>query len=130
MTASHRPSVAGGGLPARYILEQIHVHWGSVGQGGSEHTLNGERYALEFHFVHYHERFETLADAVDSLERDALAVLGVFVEISDSHQPNPGIESLLPDFEAVEDFETGDILPSEVYNLHDLLPEDKTKFYR
>ncbi|CAG0909009.1 unnamed protein product [Cyprideis torosa] len=55
-------------------------------------------------------------------------ILGL--NISDSHQPNPGIESLLPDFEAVEDFETGDILPSEVYNLHDLLPEDKTKFYR
>ncbi|CAG0902914.1 unnamed protein product, partial [Cyprideis torosa] len=130
LTASHRPSVAGGGLPGRYILEHIHVHWGRVGEGGSEHTVNGERYALEFHFVHYHERFANFEDALASSELDALAVLGALVEISDSYQPNPGIENLLPDFKAVEFPGTGDILPREVYNLHDLLPNDKTKFYR
>ncbi|CAG0902059.1 unnamed protein product, partial [Cyprideis torosa] len=101
-----------------------------IGEGGSEHTVNGERYALEFHLVHHHERFANLDEALASLELDALAVLAVFVEISDSYQPNPGIENLLPDCKAVEFPGAGDILPRNVYNLHDLLPEDKNKFYR
>lgn len=35
------PSVRNGGLKKRYIFEQLHFHWGSNSNRGSEHYLNG-----------------------------------------------------------------------------------------
>ena len=32
--------------------------------GGSEHTLNGHRFASEIHMVHYNKKYGTLANAV------------------------------------------------------------------
>jgi len=40
------------GLPAPYRLSQFHFHWGTIFQGGSEHTINGKRWPLEMHMVH------------------------------------------------------------------------------
>ena len=35
-----------------YILQQFHFHWGRNSFEGSEHTVDGEQYAAEIHFVH------------------------------------------------------------------------------
>lgn len=40
-------SVTGGGLAARYRAKQLHLHWSEELDEGSEHTLNGVRYAME-----------------------------------------------------------------------------------
>lgn len=40
-------SVTGGGLAARYRAKQMHLHWSEELDKGSEHTLNGVRYAME-----------------------------------------------------------------------------------
>ncbi|GFY52401.1 carbonic anhydrase 6 [Trichonephila inaurata madagascariensis] len=40
---------------SKYILQQVHFHWGSQNNAGSEHTLDGIRYDLEAHFVHKNE---------------------------------------------------------------------------
>lgn len=39
--------VSGGGLGANYSTLQLHFHWGSTEHPGSEHKVNGKRYAME-----------------------------------------------------------------------------------
>ncbi|GFT53615.1 carbonic anhydrase 6 [Nephila pilipes] len=50
-----------------YTFQQLHFHWGSRYDRGSEHTLNDVRYALEAHFVH-------------SSKDNAIAVVGVLFQ--------------------------------------------------
>lgn len=37
----------GGPLPGPYRLRQFHLHWGSSDDHGSEHTVDGVKYAAE-----------------------------------------------------------------------------------
>ena len=39
----------GGGLPARYYLNSIRLHWGNHDDEGSEHTVDGKHFAAEVH---------------------------------------------------------------------------------
>ena len=42
---------------AKYELQQFHFHWGSsTGSKGSEHTLYGNQFDAELHFVHYNTK--------------------------------------------------------------------------
>lgn len=49
--------------------------------GGSEHTINGKRYAAEFHLVHYNSKYNSLAEAAPN--SDGLAVIGILLELTD-----------------------------------------------
>ena len=49
--------------------------------GGSEHTINGKRYAAEFHLVHYNSKYNSLNDAAPNA--DGLAVIGIMLELFD-----------------------------------------------
>lgn len=40
-------TVAGGGLASRYRAKQLHLHWSRALDAGSEHSLDGERFAME-----------------------------------------------------------------------------------
>lgn len=40
-------SIAGGGLAAQYRAVQLHLHWSEELNGGSEHALDGGRFAME-----------------------------------------------------------------------------------
>lgn len=40
-------SIAGGGLSTRYQAKQLHLHWSRAMDQGSEHTFDGERFAME-----------------------------------------------------------------------------------
>lgn len=40
-------TVAGGGLAALYRAKQLHLHWSRVLDAGSEHSLDGDRFAME-----------------------------------------------------------------------------------
>ena len=55
------PVVTGGPLPSdhEYELHEVRFHWGKENQRGSEHTVNGFRPDIEFHFVPFsiHEVF-------------------------------------------------------------------------
>ncbi|XP_055687796.1 carbonic anhydrase 1-like [Lutzomyia longipalpis] len=83
-----RPNVvlSGGGLPSeQYVMEQMHFHW------GSEHTINGRRYALELHMVHFDSKYPNVQTAVAN--KDGVAVLGVLFYVSS--QANPDLENIL-----------------------------------
>lgn len=69
-----------GGLGGRYVAAQFHFHWGPDNMHGSEHTLEGKKYPMELHIVHYKEEYQSVAGALS--ESDGLAVVGFFFEVS------------------------------------------------
>ncbi|CAI4228684.1 unnamed protein product [Auanema sp. JU1783] len=70
LTASH--------LKSTYRFLQFHAHWGSTSDCGSEHTIDGKRFASEIHFVFWNSMYSSPAEA--QTRSDGLAVVGVFVE--------------------------------------------------
>lgn len=49
--------VLGGPLKVAYNLDNIHWHWGSQDNLGSEHTLNSRRFAAEMHLVLWNSKY-------------------------------------------------------------------------
>ncbi|XP_016104331.1 carbonic anhydrase 9-like [Sinocyclocheilus grahami] len=75
-------TVSGGNLGETYKAVQFHLHWGTNGGPGSEHTVDGEQYPMELHIVHMKQRFNRLEDALR--DPSGIAVLGFFYEESSS----------------------------------------------
>uniref|UniRef100_A0A8C5RE24 Carbonic anhydrase n=1 Tax=Laticauda laticaudata TaxID=8630 RepID=A0A8C5RE24_LATLA len=72
-------TLGGGGFPQPYQAAQLHLHWGSGHtRPGSEHTVDGHRYAGEIHVVHYSSRFKSFQEAAS--EPGGLAVLAAFLQ--------------------------------------------------
>lgn len=65
--------LSGGGLPAMYVLEQMHFHW------GAEHTVDGSRDPLELHFVHYDYHYVNFSVAAE--HENGIAVVAVLFEV-------------------------------------------------
>lgn len=78
----HLSTVWGGGLPTTYKAVQFHLHWGTDGGPGSEHTIDGEQYPMELHIVHMKHHYTDLATAL--ADPEGVAVLGFFYEKSNS----------------------------------------------
>ncbi|CAL4065444.1 unnamed protein product, partial [Meganyctiphanes norvegica] len=76
-------TITDGGLTGVYALAQFHFHWGCENNRGSEHTVDGTRYAMELHLVHYKTEYGNLSNALKY--EDGLAVLGVFFDVDDEN---------------------------------------------
>lgn len=62
-----------------YKLEQLHFHFGCENNKGSEHTVDGQGYSGEIHFVTYNTKYASFSQAVD--KPDGLSVIGVFMKV-------------------------------------------------
>jgi len=69
-------------LTGTYSFEQLHFHWGSHDQQGSEHTINGRSFPMEVHLVHRNMRYSTLAEALAAPAKDGILVMGIFYQVS------------------------------------------------
>ncbi|KAJ6653671.1 hypothetical protein lerEdw1_008797 [Lerista edwardsae] len=86
VTLDQSATVSKGGLTGTYKAVQFHFHWGNNdSQGtaptvssGSEHSIDGERYAMELHIVHIKNEFVSVAEA---LSKQGVAVLGFFIKV-------------------------------------------------
>lgn len=75
----HQPFLVGGPLAGeRYIFEQLHFHWADTDESGCEHTLEGMKYSMEAHAVHYNAKYKDFAEAAN--KPDGLAVAAFFVQ--------------------------------------------------
>lgn len=116
-------SISNGNLSSKYILDQLHFHWGKDPSEGSEHLLNGESSSMEIHLVHWKEDYESFNAALNF--SDGVAVLGVFVEAtSDSSLSIPEIANLTEYFDDI--LNAGNITTIPSFALKSLLPSDKT----
>lgn len=128
-----------------YCFDSLHFHWGRHNDEGSEHTVGGNSYPLEAHFVHYSCDWEVASQALGDYaagdlsatydDQHVLAVIGVLFEIGEA---NPVVDQILSDVivGGIQEFhdpslEFGDHLLELYYDdidLRGLMPSTKT-FY-
>lgn len=113
--------LSGGALEGEYELWQLHAHWGSDDDKGSEHTVDGKAYAGELHLVHWNKsKYASPNEAAG--EPDGLAVLGLFLDIGDEHPELSKITSLLGDIRHkgdrvnIPDVDCSNFLPKDAAN--------------
>ncbi|XP_049716929.1 carbonic anhydrase 4 [Elephas maximus indicus] len=119
-------TIAGGGLATRYRAKQLHLHWSEVLDEGSEHSLDGDRFAMEIHIVHEKENgiLRNKKEAQDP--KDEIAVLAFLVQAGSE---NDGFQPLV---EALADIPKPDMRTTikKSSSLLDLLPkEEKLRHY-
>jgi len=74
------PFIEGGGLPAKYVFNGLHFHWGEDNNIGAEHRFNSKSFPLEAHLVHIIHTADSLNDALRV--PFGVAVVGVLFELS------------------------------------------------
>ncbi|XP_052051481.1 carbonic anhydrase 4 [Apodemus sylvaticus] len=89
MTLEGDMHIVGGDLPTRYEAVQLHLHWSEMSDKGSEHSIDGEHFAMEMHIVH--KKMTSNSNKVQ--DSDKLAVLGFMVEVGET--TNKGFQPLV-----------------------------------
>uniref|UniRef100_A0A8C3WPL5 Carbonic anhydrase 4 n=1 Tax=Catagonus wagneri TaxID=51154 RepID=A0A8C3WPL5_9CETA len=88
-----KATISGGGLAARYRAKQLHLHWSKAPHRGSEHSFNGEHFAMELHIVHEKEKSALKTETQD--HKDDIAVLAFMVKAGENnHNFQPLVEAL------------------------------------
>jgi len=93
----NRPTINGGPLGTkRYALSHINFHFGSTDTKGSEHTMDGTQSPMEMQMIFYDGSFQSIKDARDSTNKDALVGVSKLFEIDTSANAelNPIINGL------------------------------------
>ncbi|KAG8185858.1 hypothetical protein JTE90_004400 [Oedothorax gibbosus] len=97
-----------------YSLAQLHFHWGSRYDVGTEHLFDSKGYAMEAHFVHQNSQ-------------GGLAVVGVLYQ--EAHSNNTGFKAISDALSQIKfKGETTQLRSS--LNLAKLLPRLPMRFYR
>ncbi|XP_039576658.1 carbonic anhydrase 4 [Passer montanus] len=123
------PKIGGGGLERKYKAVEFHFHWGVLGEQqnipGSEHSIDGEKYPMEFHIVHIREDVSDVTEAKKT--KDGLAVLAFFVK---ADKKNENYETLLNELKNIK--YKGQSATVDPVPLSSLLPaeEDLGRYYR
>ncbi|XP_044757307.1 putative carbonic anhydrase 3 [Coccinella septempunctata] len=112
-------TVEGGGLQEVYILDHLHFHW------QSEHVIDGYRYPLELHLVHYGKSYGNLSNAVG--HEKGVAVFSVLFDLSPDDDVEFTVLIALLD-KLKETLDQGERLDD--FHIHDYLPRDTAGFYR
>jgi len=118
--------MSGGGLPHSYKFSQVHFHWGSADNKGSEHLIADTAYPMEMHLVHFKATHSSIKEALAEGAYDSLAVLGIFFTVSD--EPNPALANLIPHFEKIKAAETE--IEATPFAISSFLTGDLSSFYR
>ncbi|XP_057572259.1 carbonic anhydrase 4 isoform X2 [Hippopotamus amphibius kiboko] len=119
-------SIAGGGLTTRYRAKQLHLHWSQVLDQGSEHSFDGDRFAMEMHIVHEKEKGTSGNVNESPNSEDEIAVLAFMVEAGPT---NVNFQPLVQALSAIPTPDTNTTLKDSV-SLFDLIPkEEKLKHY-
>ncbi|XP_045696508.1 carbonic anhydrase 9 [Phyllostomus hastatus] len=107
-----------------YRAMQLHLHWGSAGRPGSEHTVGGHRFPGEIHVVHLSTAF---AEVDEALRRPGgLAVLAAFLE--EGPEENSAYEQLLSHLEEIAEEDSETWVPG--LDVSALLPSDLSRYFR
>ncbi|VDM97168.1 unnamed protein product [Thelazia callipaeda] len=115
--------LSGSHLPGRYKLWEVHGHWGTEKNSGSEHLLNGKGFSAELHFVFRKMKYGKFDNCFD--KRDGLTVLALFMEedSNDNTDFSPVISGLR---KLVKNSNHADL--DKEFDLQNLLPK-KLSYY-
>ncbi|NXG93932.1 CAH4 anhydrase, partial [Stercorarius parasiticus] len=124
------PKIGGGGLERKYKAIELHLHWGvqDVQQylPGSEHSIDGEKQAMELHVVHIRDDVSDITEA--KKHADGVAVLAFFIKVEEK---NKNYATLINELENIE-YKGKTLTLMEPLPLSSLLPpeEDLRRYYR
>ncbi|KAG7488249.1 hypothetical protein MATL_G00033570 [Megalops atlanticus] len=90
-------TLTGGPISGTYRLRQFHFHWGGSDDRGSEHTIDGTKFAAELHLVHWNTKYPSFGDAAS--QSDGLAVVGVFLKVGGA---NPQLQTVLDALDSIK----------------------------
>ncbi|NXC67666.1 CAH4 anhydrase, partial [Anhinga anhinga] len=130
LTLSTAPKIGGGGLGRKYKAIEFHLHWGVQGVQqylpGSEHSIDGEKQAMELHIVHIREDASDIKEAKKN--PDGVAVLAFFIKVEEE---NKNYAPLINELENIK-YKGKTLVLMEPLPLSSLLPpeEDLEKYYR
>ncbi|XP_070249375.1 carbonic anhydrase 4 [Myotis yumanensis] len=121
VSLGNEATIAGGGLASSYQAKQLHLHWSRVLDAGSEHSLDGDRFAMEMHIVHEKENKNEAQDP-----KEAIAVLAFLVEAGSK---NEGFQPLVEALSAIPKPMMSTSMTKSI-SLFDLLPkQEKLRHY-
>ncbi|XP_051492014.1 carbonic anhydrase 4 [Apus apus] len=129
VTLSTFPKIGGGGLGRKYKAIEFHLHWGTEGVSqylpGSEHSIDGEKQAMELHIVHIREDVSDVTEAKKNA--DGVAVLAFFIKVKEE---NKNFATLINELENIK--YKGQTAQMEALPLSSLLPpeEELGRYYR
>ena len=96
----------------KYILQNVHFHWGATNQVGSEHLVDGNSGQLEVHFVHFRE------GSSGPMEEDHFGVIAVLADVDENAQVdgvwgqlNPSMIQPLNQNITIQEFRFDQLLP-------------------
>ncbi|XP_010012747.1 PREDICTED: carbonic anhydrase 9-like, partial [Nestor notabilis] len=112
-----------GGYAQQYRAAQLHLHWGATTGPGSEHTINGHRFAAEIHVVHYNTKYDSFKEAM--VHPDGLAVLAAFLEMGP--RDNPYYQEILEHMHQIQ--REGEEVWVPGFNIAGLLPANLKYYY-
>ncbi|NXT35678.1 CAH9 anhydrase, partial [Pelecanoides urinatrix] len=112
-----------GGYAQQYRAVQLHLHWGTRSRPGSEHTVNGRRFAAEIHVVHYNTKYDSFKEAM--VHQDGLAVLGAFLEVGP--RENPYYQEILEHLYKIRN--EGEEVSVPGFNIAGLLPANLKLYF-
>uniref|UniRef100_A0A8D0MKG8 Carbonic anhydrase n=1 Tax=Sus scrofa TaxID=9823 RepID=A0A8D0MKG8_PIG len=107
-----------------YRALQLHLHWGSAGRPGSEHTVGGYRFPAEIHVVHLSTAFAKIDEALGRPR--GLAVLAAFLQ--EGPEENSAYEQLLSHLGEIADEDSETWVPG--LDVSALLPSDLSRYFR
>ena len=107
-----------------FLLNEIHFHWGEDPQNGSEHSFNGEFYALEAHLVHYSNRYPSAYKA--QKHRDGMLVMSVLYRLQDA--ANQQLDELIQIIGRVSGRQI-DTMSADRLSPKNLLPKNRDHFF-
>ncbi|XP_045125786.1 carbonic anhydrase 2-like [Portunus trituberculatus] len=122
--AGKEASIKGGDLDGKYQLLQFHFHWGANDGLGSEHTIDGKRFPLEIHLVHWKTSYGSVSESLNF--GDGLAVLGIMAEIS--QKDNPKLQPIIDALANIHEPDEETVVDSFIFR--NLLPDNIDSFFR
>jgi len=108
---------------AQYRFRQLHVHWGSRNDYGSEHSVDGIQYPLEMHLVHQLLDY----DFYPTKNYNQLAVIGLFFVVGKDNRFLQDLILTLPYLTIVN--KNMKVNARGENGLIDILPSDLESFY-
>ncbi|PKU35598.1 carbonic anhydrase 4 [Limosa lapponica baueri] len=129
VTLGTSPKIGGGGLEKKYKAIELHWHWGVEDPQqylpGSEHSIDGEKQAMELHVVHIRDDVSDITEA--KKYADGVAVLAFFIKVDEE---NKNYAALINELENIK--YKGRTEQIEPLPLSSLLPPEKElgKYYR
>lgn len=113
------PTIGGGPLEYEYLLKEIHFHW------ESEHTINGKRFPLECHLIHFRKDASSFDEALHCSK--GICILSALYEVSKCENTNFNIIAEAAE-EVCDEIGTPVISENEI-SCKSILPKYKSNFY-